>query len=226
MGICYLYGAGAYYSDNLPAFSDSDYIIAADGGYDFLSGKNITPDIIVGDFDSINKKNTANTFCSKHIPIISFPPEKDYTDMYLAAKEGIRLGYTDFCIYGGCGGRIDHTMANISLIAYLASLRCRAFLFANGYVITAIKDSALHIYTEQPNNPFTFLKAEKNSYISIFSHSDISEGVTISGLKYEAENLTLTNTTVLGTSNEFCGRNAVISVRRGTLLVMIEYKDI
>ena len=222
MGICYLYGAGTYYSDNTEVPADKDYVIAVDGGYNFLKKHNIVPDLIIGDFDSIEKGNDGNILSAADIPIISFPPEKDYTDMYLAAEEGIRAGYTDFAIYGGCGGRIDHTMSNISLLAHLASMNCSAFLIADGYIITAVQDSSFSLSAEGILNPALNLKAKKNGYISVLSHSDISEGVTISGLKYEADDITLTNTMVLGTSNEFCGRDAFISVSRGTLLILCE----
>ncbi len=222
MGICYLYGAGDYYSDDVKTPADTDYVIAVDGGYDFLKGHDIVPDIIVGDFDSIEGKNAKTVISAADIPIISFPPKKDHTDMYLAAKEGIRLGYTDFFIYGGCGGRIDHTMANISLLAHLAAENCRAYLAADGYIITAAKDSSFSISAEGMFGQTLSLKAKENGYISVFSHSDISEGVTILGLKYEAENITLTNTMVLGTSNEFLGKKALISVKRGTLIIICE----
>lgn len=248
MGICYLYGAGSYYTDGMAAPSDDDYIIAVDGGYNFLNDRHIFPHLIVGDFDSIDKKNTG-ILSGTHIPIISFPPEKDYTDMYLASAEGIKCGYTDFIIYGGCGGRIDHTLSNISLLAHLAAAGCHAYLVANGYVITAVKDSSLAVtedgniitagaasikkapsmslpFDAMPSKALPFralpFKAKNNGYISVLSHSDISRGVTISGLKYEADDITITNTMVLGTSNEFCGRNALVSVESGTLIILIQ----
>ena len=222
MGICYLFGAGMYHSDDTLCITDNDYIIAVDGGYDFLKRKNIMPDLIVGDFDSIDKKNAENILSGTHIPVISFPPEKDYTDMYLAATEGINLGYTDFAIYGGCGGRIDHTLSNITLLAHLASSHCNAFLYDDGYVITAIKDSVFSPSALQNDSLRTSLMTKDTGYISVLSHSDISTGVTISGLKYETDDITLTNTMVLGTSNEFCGGDFSISVKSGTLLIVME----
>lgn len=222
MGICYLYGAGTYYSDSTPEFSDKDYIIAVDGGYDFLKGRNITPNLIVGDMDSMNPETSKDIINNTHIPVISFPVKKDYTDMYLAAEEAVKLGYSSLVIYGGCGGRIDHTISNISLLAHLAALNTNAFLFANGYIITAVKDTCFSLSASPDNNTYSFIKAKENGYISVFSHSDISTGVSISGLKYETDNITLTNTMVLGTSNEFCGRDVNISVKNGTLLIIME----
>lgn len=209
-GICYIYGAGTYYSDSCPIPNKNDIVIAADGGYDFLKKINIRPHILMGDFDSLTEISDIL------IETITFPSRKDYTDMALAVNEGITRGYTTFAIYGGCGGRIDHTLANIQLLAETATKGCRAFLYADSYVITAIKDNSFNI------SDFPFITPKKSGYISVFSHSDISENVTISGLSYETECITLNNCTVLGTSNEYLNKPFTISVGCGTLIIAVQ----
>lgn len=211
-GICYLYGAGTYYSDNIPVPNNKDMVIAADGGYDFLKKHSITPDILLGDFDSVSSSDYITCARDNGIPVLTFPTNKDYTDMYLAAEEGMKHGYKTFHIYGGCGGRIDHTLSNIQLLSYITKKGCSGWLFAENSVLTMINDSSLFI-TKDKMSP---------GYISVLSHSDVSYGVTISGLKYEADNVTLTNSMVLGTSNEFTGKDFSVSVREGTLLIIIE----
>jgi len=111
--VCYLIGAGEHY-DNIICKPDSDdYVIAVDGGYEYATTHNITPDLIMGDFDSVSVFPGENT----SIPVISFPAKKDYTDMMLAAKKALELGFTTILIYGGTGGRTDHTFANIQLLS-------------------------------------------------------------------------------------------------------------
>ena len=192
-GICYLYGAGTYYSDEIAVPGNEDMVIAADGGYDFLKKHNIIPDILLGDFDSLSSSDYITNAEDNHIPVLSFPKDKDYTDMYLAAEEGMKHGYKTFHIYGGCGGR-------------------SGWLFANNSVLTMINDSSLNLTKDKLSS----------GYISVLSYSDVSYGVTISGLKYETDNITMTNSMVLGTSNEFIGKDCSISVQKGTLLIIIE----
>ena len=104
---CYIVGAGEFYGElNL---SDGDIVIAADGGYDTLRELGVTPDLLVGDMDSVKAVPT-------DIEKLRVPVEKDETDTYLCYLEGVRRGYSNFVILGGVGGREDHTFANFSLL--------------------------------------------------------------------------------------------------------------
>ena len=123
-------------------------------------------------------------------------------------KQGIKAGYTSFHIYCGTGGRIDHTMANLQVLAYLPANNMRGFLFDNGIVITAIT-----------NDRLCFEKISFG-YVSVFSCSTKAEGVTLCGLKYELNNAVLTNTFPIGVSNEFIDRESSISVNGGTLFIV------
>lgn len=204
-GICYIFAACKDALD-IPVINkeNNDIIIAADGGYDILKEKAIVPDVILGDFDS-----TGNIPEGKKI--IKHPTEKDDTDTFLAYKYGYDLGYRCFVIFGGIGGRIDHTIANIRTLAHLAENGARGFLIGKDVVITAITDSITF-----PNSC--------SGYISIFSNNQVSHGISLKGLKYPADNLSLVASTTLGTSNEFLGERAQISVESGNLLV-IWYED-
>ena len=97
MPVCYLIGAGSFTLRDLYP-KDGDLIIAADDGYTALSAAGITPDLLVGDFDSLAE-------IPGDIPSKAFPPEKDKTDMALALEEGMARGYSMFRFYGANGGR-------------------------------------------------------------------------------------------------------------------------
>ncbi len=209
-GICYLYGAGTYYSDTVISYTTNDMIIAVDGGYDFLCSHGVKPHLLLGDFDSISAVQDTG------IKTLTFPTHKDYTDMYLAADEGMKCGYDTFVIYGGCGGRIDHTLSNIQLISYITDSSKRAYLYADNYVVTMIKNDTFDI------NNVPFISLKEGNYISVLSHSNESLGVTISGLKYETDNIRMTNSMVLGTSNEYIGKDFQISVSSGTLIIALQ----
>ena len=197
--ICRIVGAGDFTNF---FYNKSDFIIAADGGYDYLSKINVIPNILLGDFDSI-----------KSIPDskqkqIKFKPEKDFTDIYAAIKLGIKSGCEIFHIYGALGKRFDHSLANIQLLAYLAQNQSKAFLHHQNKLITAITNTNI------------FFSKQKKGIISIFSHTNKSYGVYIKNLKYELKNATLTNIFPLGISNEFIGKKSFISVKSGTLIII------
>jgi len=196
---CHIFGAGEYYNQ-LPQLRQDDFIIAADGGYSYLASHGIAADIIIGDFDSIGTPPSGEN-------VMFLPKEKDDTDMLAAIKAGISQGFDIFYIYGGTGGRIDHTLANIQCIAWLARQSCRGYLVGDGVVMTAIHNSTI-----------TF-PASAEGMISIFSHNNIAEGVSVNGLKYCLSDTTLSNTFPIGISNEFVGVESRIKVTNGTLIV-------
>jgi thiamine pyrophosphokinase len=106
------------------------------------------------------------------------------------------------------GGRIEHSIANIQLLTRIAEEGGIGYLYDDNKVLTVIKDSEIEFPTKE------------NGFISVFSLSDKSEGVTISGLKYEIENAELTNNFPLGVSNEYIGKPSKISVKKGILLII------
>ncbi len=200
MGVCYVVGAGECSALDINK-RDDDLIIAADGGYKYLLDAGIEPDIIIGDFDSFGNIPEGNN-------VIKLNPVKDITDMYAAVGEGIERGYTEFHIYGACGGRFDHTLANIQLIAYLAERKFRAFIHDGETLITSVF-----------NDKIIFPK-ECKGYISVFSHSDKCTGVHIRNMKYTLDNGTLNNNFSLGVSNEFIGCESEIIIGSGTAIII------
>ena len=94
-------------------FSDEDYIIAADAGIKNAAKLSVVPHLVMGDMDSLEKKDVPEG-------AILFPVRKDDTDLMLAIKKGVELGYSDFLIYGALGGRLDHTYASIQSLSYLS----------------------------------------------------------------------------------------------------------
>ncbi|MEE0945513.1 MAG: thiamine diphosphokinase [Acutalibacteraceae bacterium] len=200
--ICFVFGAGEIRNAKI---KENSLIISADGGYEYLKKNNITPHIILGDFDSLG-------YVPKGENVIVYPAVKDSTDMALAVEKGIKLGCETFVLYGGMGGRIDHTLANIQLLSLLAEKGKKGYLVDTENVVTAICNSQI-----------TFSK-EYIGFISVFSHSNKSEGVSIKGLKYELNDQTLLNNVALGVSNEFIGKESIISVKNGTLIITYKHQ--
>ena len=211
MKTCYIVGAGDFFEKSLPV-KEGDYVIAADGGYEHLLKIGIIPDVILGDFDSIDPniyKNISGTGNLRD-KIIEFPRQKDETDMMLAVRHGMEKGYGFFQIFGWGGGRVSHTFANMQLITYIFQMGAEGALIDRETLVTAVKNAEI-----------SFGKDQKG-YISLLSLNDVSEGITIKGLKYEIENASLENYTTVGVSNEFIGKENSIRVENGLLAIIIE----
>lgn len=224
--ICYIFGAGEHYGPP-PVPVSGDLVIAADGGLTYLEQHGLAPDLVVGDFDSYTLPETP----FPDLKTVVLPKVKDDTDMVAAIREGNNRGYRIFHIYGGTGGRLDHTLANIQCIADLAQKGFKGYLFDRDTVITAIHHSGAAVGNNDTvvdadetaihhdNGRITF-PASAHGTVSAFAHTEICTGVYERGLKYPLTDATLKNTYPLGVSNEFTGVNSEISVREGTLIVI------
>lgn len=199
--ICYIFAAGDF--EGKITKGKDDLIIAADAGYHHLKKSGLTPDILLGDFDTIGE-------IPSHENIVRFSAEKDFTDTELAIIEGIKHGYKRFEILGALGGkRLEHTIANIALSSSYAEKGYDISLTDGNYVV-----KALH------NGKFSFDGNEKG-FVSVFPFGGKADGVYESGLKYSLENACLDSSNpTLGVSNEFTGRKAEISVRDGTIIII------
>ena len=201
-GICWIVGAGDF-SGTLPPIGADDMVIAADAGYKALTQMGIKVDRVVGDFDSLGEA-PIHPFVEIH------PIEKDETDMMLAVRTALAAGYREVRIYGGLGGRLDHSFANLQTLVFLARQGAMGWLIDQTTAITAVADGELR-FSE---------KAE--GIVSVFAAHGAAHGVTLEGLKYPLNDYTMTPDNPIGVSNEFTGIPSRISVRKGVLLVMVD----
>lgn len=177
-----------------------DYVIAADGGFRHTEALGIHPNAVLGDFDSLG-----------YIPVGAnvFPVEKDDTDAMLAVRHGLNLGFREFLIYGGLdGSRLDHTFANVQTLRFLADHGACGYLVGRDYILTVVKDGAVRF------------PAGAAGILSVFCVGADAQGVTERGLSYSLDNAVLSGSFPLGASNHFAGREAQISVRKGSLLLV------
>lgn len=185
------------------------YVVVADGGLKFLLKNGMLPDFFVGDLDSVELEGDLKDILND-IPKKIVPVKKDDTDMALAVAKAYEKGYRNILLYGGCGGaRISHTLANIQMMSFYAKKGCSLQMLGDG-----VRLEILH-------NASKTLSAAMKGSISVICLSDIAEGVTIQGLKYEYTGA-LTSDRTLGVSNSFVGKDAMVSVENGTLLLVYE----
>ena len=177
-----------------------DTVIAADGGLMHTQALGITPDVILGDFDSLGfVPEGANVF----------PVEKDDTDAMLAVRRGLAMGCREFYLYGSLDGkRLDHTVANFQTLQFLADHGAVGYLIGADHMVTVLKNGTL-----------SFPEGAEG-ILSVFCMGADAVGVTIEGLQYILKDGTLSAGFPLGVSNHFIGSKAKISVKDGSLLLI------
>ena len=183
-----------------------DWVLCADGGWLLARSLGVRPDLVIGDFDSSGQPEDEN---AERVPV-----EKDDTDTMLCLKRGLAMGFDDFLIVGGFGGRMDHTLANIQALHYAAARGVRAAMCDGATWAEVVWNGKRRV----PANARGNAGAVK---LSVFALSDVCRGVSIRGAKWQLEDATMTNAFPLGVSNEFMGEWVEVEVREGTLLIMV-----
>ena len=143
MNTCYIIGAGDVFSVPFSA-DETDFIICADGGYKHATLLNREPDMVMGDFDSLG-------YIPENCEKLIFPSRKDESDMFLCVEKGFEKGYKRFVILGGLGGeRMDHSIANIQLLKYIAQKDGIGFLLHEKNIFTCIHNSSVSFVVSSP----------------------------------------------------------------------------
>jgi len=182
-----------------------DYIICADGGANHARILGVTPDLVVGDMDSINPE-LAVDLAAQGCEFVRYPRDKDETDTGLAVQYALARSGNPVIIMGGIGPRLDHTLANVSLLAAYAGK-------ANLVLI----------------NEFTQLRVGGGSMvvdgrpgdqISLLPLTEEVSGITTAGLKWSLQNAVFRLGNPYGVSNELVGKEARITWERGLLMVI------
>ena len=194
-----IFCAGSFDRLAFPLEKD-DYIIAADGGFAHVQTLGLTPDAVLGDFDSLG-------FVPENANV--FPVEKDDTDAMLAVRHGLKLGFKEFVLYGALDGeRLDHTVANFQTLQYLADQGAIGWLIGLRQIATVIKNETVCFH------------ASAKGIISLFCLGADARGITLENLQYPMENGLLSCGFPLGVSNHFIEKAAKITVQDGSLLAL------
>ena len=180
---------------------NQNFIIACDGGYNNCKKLNIKPDLILGDFDSLQEFEFNN--------ILKFPKDKDKSDFELAIDYGFEKGFKDFEIWGAIGKRLDHTLFNISLLLRIKKEGGNANIYHPPYIVFII------------DKEYNF-GVRNNGFVSFYPLTSEIKGLTIKGMKYELneKDIYLGSTETL--SNEFIGKESFVNFKEGIILVILE----
>ena len=203
-------GEMEYSSDMITIIRNAQMVLCADGGARHLRKMNITPDILTGDFDSIDADDQS-FFQNKKVKTKTFPQTKNYTDTELCLSYAIKKNATDITFLGVTGSRLDHTLANIFLLKKLTKLNIKSRIID--------RHNELFIVTD-----FIELQGRPGELLSIIPVSHSVKGITLTGLEYPLKNADIKMGDSLGISNVFKESAASISIKKG-VVIAVKSKD-
>lgn len=196
---------------------DFDYVVAADRGLEVLKQIEVQPDVMLGDFDSVSRDVYAY-YKMRGIPDHVYPERKDDTDMELALHHMIRLSKEQnkriqIVIYGATGTRMDHVLANISLLKQ-GMIRGIEMEIRDLHNRIRLCDGQMRIDQNE----------QYGHYISLLPLTPVVEGVSLTGFRYNMQDGELVQGNSRGVSNVIEEECAHIQFKKGLLLV-IESRD-
>lgn len=184
-----------------------DYVIAADAGLEVLRPLHISPNAVVGDLDTVDKKVLEEYQNQPDIEFENHKPEKDETDTELALLTAARQGCEAVDILGALGGRMDHAIGNIQLMYQF---------FCQGMEVN-IYDARNRLYLLGGHKVF-HREEVYGKYISFLPMTETVEGLTLRGFKYPLQRRTIGLGTSLCISNELKREEGILELERGVLL--------
>jgi thiamine pyrophosphokinase len=185
---------------------DSNIIICADGGAKHAYKMNIIPNLIVGDFDSLDE-DILNFYKEKGVKIEKYSPIKDKTDTQIATLKAIEMGTDNITYIGTLGNRFDHLIANLSLLYYLLNRKIKGRIINEKNEIYLI-------------NEYIELTGQKGDIVSLLPYSKDVHGIYTEGLYYPLSGQDMPLGIPYGISNIFTENKITIKIEDGFLLVI------
>jgi thiamine pyrophosphokinase len=182
-------------------------LIACDSGLNYVYRAGLLPNVILGDFDSVDD-GVLSYYKERVGEVFTYPVKKDYTDTELGIFEAEKRNCNEIVLLGATGTRLDHTIANVQLLYPLLKKGIRAKLVDEHNVIELV-DSRLVI------------ENKKGCYISLIPLTMRVGGIITKGLEYSLSNADIELGTSLTVSNVITDEVAEVSVKDGVLLSII-----
>ncbi len=187
---------------------ECDLLIAADGGAKHFVDIGLIPQVIIGDMDSVNDDMWKNNRGIEHI---RYPEAKDKSDAELAVEYALEHGCKQVILVAATGGRLDHTLGNVALIA---SHPGQVAFFDGTSTLIAVDKSEK-----------CTLHGQVGTVVSLIPYGLDPFTVRTNGLKYALRDECL-NSATHGLSNELSQTETCVCVSNGVLLVYIETEEI
>lgn len=190
----------------LSFLSTSDTVLCADGGAKYAFQWALTPNLILGDFDSIDS-GVRDHFESLKIPFERFPEHKNATDGELLIQRALTLGYNDLILIGALGGRVDQLLGHFTLLERFSRTGARLRIITPSEEIECIR-------TRRKCDNLTGYTA---SIIPATSRAT----VTLHGFEYPLTRRTIQRGSTLGISNSITKKRAQVEVHSGAVFLII-----
>jgi thiamine pyrophosphokinase len=189
-----------------PILERADQVIAADGGGNWLYSQGLIPDLVVGDLDSIASDVLA-AFQAHGCELQQHRPDKDETDTELALLAARERGATRIMLLGALGGRIDHALANVLLLAMPQLQGSEVSIFDGTSFLSLARKEAL-------------ISGEIGDLVSLIPWGGAAQGIRTEGLRYPLHEESLCAGPARGVSNVLVQPQARVTLEAGALLVI------
>jgi len=196
----------------LPAatFADVSLVVAADAGASACGGLGVSPDLVIGDLDSVDPATLA-ALGAAGVPVEGFPAEKDESDLELALRAAIGRGATAIVVLGALGGtRIEHLLSAVDLLVVASE---------SGVELSLVDDRS-EVRMLSGGRPPLEIRGAAGDFVSLFAWAGAASGVTTHGLRYPLRDEPLPVGPSRGLSNELAGPVGSVGCRSGRLLVV------
>lgn len=196
-----------------------DFIIAVDAGVGACMSLSLRPDLLVGDFDTFGKEQILKYQAKTGLSMDIRKAEKDETDTELALQDALLAGCAEVDILGATGGRLDHEISNIHLMAQGKKRGLQVHIFDRKNKIFLL-DSQFEKRTE------FFKDCMYGTYMSFLPLTETVKGITLTGFKYPLfeKDISILENPSLCVSNEVVEERAEITFRQG-ILICVESRD-
>lgn len=196
---------------DIKSFDDTP-IIAADGGAHHCIKLGFIPQVVIGDFDSLNPDELL-ILENSNTELIRYPSAKDQTDLELALDYAIENGATKITLYGILGGRWDMSFANILLLSL------PRYCHIKFHIIDGINE----MFILRGGNTLD-LNGKQGDTVSVIPLSNTTSGITYSGLEWSLERASLDFGSPRGVSNQMSSEVAHIKLDSGVLFVILTHQ--
>ena len=203
--------------ESLGGDGGADLVIAADGGLRWAQRLGVQADVVVGDMDSVDGAALAEVEAGG-AEIVRHDPDKDATDLELALRLACERGASSITLIGGHGGRLDHFLGNIALLASLPK-EVQAQALMGDTEITVLHGTGTNGTGNKSSS--RLLDGEPGRQVSLIPWGGDASGVSTTALRWPLASETLPLGTSRGISNEMTGTQAEVSLESGTLLVIM-----
>lgn len=203
---CVIFSGGLFMvtPEILKVINEADYLICADGGARHAECAGVTPDLVIGDFDTLSPEEM-ESLAGQGIELVRLPRDKDYSDTHLALLKALELGYKKITMLACLGGRADHALANIMLLA-----------------LPAARDIDLRIMDEQQEvfliHRRRSVKGKAGDTLSLLPLSEKVTGIKTEGLLYQVPHGMFQMGIPNGISNSMLAPEVSIEVEEGLLV--------